>query len=229
MTARRDTKRRGFTLLELMLAISILSVVSVVTYMTFSTVIEAWRRGTAMAEEMHHGDFVIEQIVMAMRSAYYPEADSAPTAYGFWHVDNGDGAEDADEISWVKIGSALVGKEVSFAGSPHRVKLTLEDDEEGRTSVSVRSWRVRGQEEDFDPEDLDPLFLSTKITGFNCRAAFESVDDEIDWLDEWEETNKLPTVVEITLYMEPLDDGEDPVEIKRLLGVRAGELCWTKK
>ncbi|NQU43904.1 hypothetical protein HQ520_11515, partial [bacterium] len=55
-----------------------------------------------------------------------------------------------------------------------------------------------GQPEDFDPEDPDQVeqvFLSGRITGFNCRAAYQRIDDEIEWFDEWEETNKLPTIV----------------------------------
>ena len=135
ISARYNRRRHGFTLLELLLAVSILSVVSVVTYMTFSTVIQAWRRGSAMTEEMHHGDFVIEQIVMALRSAYYPETDVAPTAYGFWHVDNGDGEEDADEISWVKIGSAYDIAVVFIIGAIIQESITIEIACSGRAHV----------------------------------------------------------------------------------------------
>ena len=218
--------RRGFTLLELMLAVSILAAVTTVTYLTFSTVSQAWQRGLALTESIHHGDFVIEQIVLGLRSSYFPETGGDGSEFGFQHEDGGEGWADADTISWVKIGSALIGKEAPYAGSPHRVKLTLEDDDEGRTAVAVRSWRVKGQPEDFDPEEVEPVFLSTRIEGFNCRAAYQIIDDEIDWMDEWEHTNKLPTVVEITLYLEPLEEGGEPVEVRRLLGIRAAVLCW---
>lgn len=222
--------RVGFTLLELMLAVAILAMVTTVTYLTFSTVAEAWRRGMKLTDSLHHGDFVIEQIVMGLRSAYYPETRAGSDQYGFWHDDDGEGEFGSDEIGWVKLGATLVGKDCTYAGSPHRVKLTVEDDDDGRRVVSVTSWRAKGQPEDFDPEDpehVDQVFLSSRITGFNCRAAFERIDDEIDWLDEWEETNKLPRMVEISLYLEPLDDGEPPVEIKRVLGIHAAELCWS--
>lgn len=221
--------RNGFTLLELMLSISILSVVSVLTYLAISTVTDAWRRGMRLTETLHNGDFVIEQIAMAMRSAYYHETTDGTSQYGFWQEDNGEGETDADVISWAKLGGALVGKEMAYAGSPHRVKLTIEDDEDGRPAVSVRSWRVKGQDEDFDPDELDPVFLSTRIQGMNCRTAFESEDGELDWLDEWEETNRLPRQVEITLYVAPLEEGDRPVEVKRLVSIPAAELSWAQK
>ena len=53
-------------------------------------------------------------------------------------------------------------------------------------------------------------------------------DGEIDWLDEWEDelTNKIPTVVEVTLYVDAAQEGEDPIEMKRIIGLRLGALAW---
>ena len=94
--------------------------------------------------------------------------------------------------------------------------------------AAVKAWRLQGQVEDFAPDDIEPMFLSKHITGFNSRMAWEMKDDEIDWLDEWEDdlTNKLPTVVEITLYVEPANEGEEAIELKRIIGLRLGVLAW---
>jgi len=220
--------RLGFTLLELMLAVAILSVVATVTYLTFSTVVNAWQRGMELSDSLHHGDFVVHQLVMGLRSAMYPDSKEVPKLYGFQHQDVGFRADAADTISWVKLGSALVGKNCPYAGSPHRVEFSVMEDESGEPRVAVRSWQLHGQPEDFEPEDVEPLFLPSRITGFDCRAAYRKVDDEIDWLDEWDETNKLPTVVEITLYMEPIEEGGAPIEIKRRVGIPTAALCWRK-
>ncbi len=224
--SKNNNANRGFTLLEIMLAVMILAVVSTVTYMTFSTLVKAWSRGSQLTDELNHGDFVIEQMVDALRSAYYPESLQKDSKYGFWQKDNGDGENAEDEISWVTIGSSLIGRENVYYGSPHRVRLTIEDDEDGDSAIAVRSWRVKGQEKDFDPDDIKPVFLSKEIIGMNCRTAYEMEDGEFDWLDEWEETNKVPRYVEITLYMKPLAEGNDPVEVKRLVHINAGELSW---
>ncbi len=216
----------GFTLLEVLLSVTILSLVSTVTFMTFSAATSAWQRGVTLCDRLHHGDFVVNQLVMGLRSAYYREGGEQPDC-GFQHTNNGDGPEATDEISWVKLGGALVGRDQSYAGSPHRVRFFLADDEEGRRSAAVTSWQINGQPDDFDPDSLDPVFLSSRVKGFNCRAAYElDGNGKINWLDEWIETNKIPSMVEITLYIQPIKDGEPPVELKRVLGLRVAEVIW---
>lgn len=220
---------RGFTLLEVLLAVTILSVVATVTFMTFSAATTAWQRGTALVDRIHHGDFVIHQLMMALRSAYYPEGQGDLPAYGFQHADNGDGPEAEDEISWVKLGGALVGRDQAYAESPHRVRFFLADNENGRRSAAVVSWRIEGQPEDFDPDTLAPVYLSSRVVGFNCRAAWTlDKDGEIDWEDEWTHTNRIPSAVEVTLYIEPVTPGQPPVELKRIVGLRTAELVWSQ-
>lgn len=220
--------RSAFTLLEILLAVTILSLVATVTFTTFSAATTAWQRGTTLADNLHHGDYVIQQLVLALRSAYYPDGagDGAPE-YGFWHEDNGEGESAEDEICWVKLGGAMVGSDASFAETPHRVRFLLGEDEDGDSAAGVIAWRLQGQPEDFDPEDIEPVYLSKRVVGFNCRTAWQMDEDgEIDWLDEWEDTNKIPTIVEVSLYIEPIEEGDDPVELKRIIGLRVGALAW---
>ncbi len=226
---RRRPGPAGFTLLEVLLSITILSVVSSVTFMAFSAASLAWQRGTALADRLHHGDFVMNQLVMGLRSAYYPDAEGDVPAYGFQHRDRGDGAGAQDEISWVKLGGALVGRDQAYAESPHRVRFLMADDASGRRSAAVVSWRLEGQPDDFDPDVLPPVFLSNRVDGFTCRAAWEMNDDgEWDWQDEWSETNRLPRTVEITLYIEPVAEGMPPIELKRILRMRVAEQIWIR-
>lgn len=225
---RQEVSRRGFTLLELLLAVAIMAGVSVVTYLTFSTVVRAWQKGMVLADNLHHGDFAADQLMMALRSAYYPDAVK-DDSYGLWMEDEGEGDGVGDTISWVKLGSSLVGDHCPFAGSPHRVKVTLEEDEDGKEGLAVRAWQLLGVEDDFDPDEIEPLVLSTRVTGLNIRfqdPESEEGEDEIEWIDEWEDTNRIPRVVELTVYTEPLAKGEDPVEIKRIIAIPTAPLSW---
>lgn len=218
--------KKGFTLLEILLAVTILSIVSTVTFMTFSAATTAWQRGTTLVDRLHHGDFVMSQLVMALRSAYYPEG-GVRGEYGFQHIDSGDGPGAQDEISWVKLGGALIGGDQAYAGTPHRVRFFLGDNEKGHRSAAVVSWRLDGQTDDFDPDDLSPVFLSSRVKGFNCRAAWQlNAAGEIDWEDEWTVTNRIPSIVEITLYIEPVVEKDPPVELKRIVGLRVAEVAW---
>ena len=223
----------GFTLLELLLAISILSIVSTVTYMSFTAVVDAWQKGMTMSDELHHADYVVEQLVMGLRSAYFPQAGGTSDEHGFRHEDNGDDAGFSDVISWVKLGNALVGADRSFAGTPHRVEFFVDSEGGDDSAAMIKAWRLYGLPDDFDPEELDPTLLATRITGFNCRMAEDTsddidLDDEelIDWLDEWEETNRLPTMIELTLYMDPLEEGGSPLMVQRVVEIPVSHLSW---
>lgn len=224
--------RRGFTLLELMLAVGILAAVMAVSFLTFGVLTRAWRRGSALGDSLHRGDFVLDQLVMGMRSMYFAERGSEGT-YGFTLEDHGDGPESSDRISWVKIGGALVGQESPLAEAPHRVVFAVEDDAQGNPVAAVRAWRLFGQDTDFDPDrDVEPIYLSRRIVGFNCRVAkpmrSSPEEREIEWLDEWEYSNTVPTAVELTLYLEPLDRGEDPLPIRRVIGIPVAKYAWTR-
>ncbi len=229
-------RRAGFTLIEILLAVSLLAMVTTVTYLAFSTMVKAWQRGTAMSDALHHGDFVMDQLAMAIRSTYFPDAGGATTRYGFHLKNDGEGDETSDVISWVKLGSALVGDDVPYVGTPHRVTFSVDEDDEGTRGALVKGWRLDGQPEDFDPdEDVEPFFISRDVTGLNVRTLSPddiNEDGEFDWQDEWEYTNDLPVAVEITMYVRPQGTGKDEeaTELRRIVQVPVAYLCqpWTK-
>ena len=72
-TAARAS-RSGITLVELLLAITLMAIIASVTYFSFEAGTRAWRTGTEVANNLHHADYVLEQLVMGLRSAYYPDA-----------------------------------------------------------------------------------------------------------------------------------------------------------
>jgi len=207
-----------------------------------------------MADNLNRGEFVMEQIVCGLHSAFYPikqansqtnsATDTNSTAtgaattvssasdYGFVLEDNGEGAQAHDAISWVKTGTALLGPDDPLWRGLHRVKITVEDDEDGRPAVTSRAWRPYGNLLDFKEDDLKPLVISEKVLGINFRVAKEPDTDEgWKWQDEWgaDETNRLPLAVEVVLYMEPLENREEPVEIKRIVEIPVAPLSWSKK
>ena len=236
---RSNRSRSGFTLLEILVAVAILAAITGITFVAFALVTQAWRRGMVLSDDLHHGDFVLEQLVMGLRSAYYRGSSNADSPYGFMIEDEGDNPYSSDKISWVKLGGSLVGRDAPFAGSPHRVQFFVEDDETGASAAAVRAWRLLGQPEDFDPEeDIETVYIARKVTGFNCRMQDPESEDivgqsaqDIEWIDDWEgddRTNRLPKIVEITLWMEPLDDGEPPLELKRVLKIPLAPISWSR-
>src|SRR5450759_2574762 len=66
----------AFTLIELLVAVALLGMAMAMTFTTFYSVAKAWQRGTAMANDMDHGEYVMQQIVCGLRSSFFPPAQA---------------------------------------------------------------------------------------------------------------------------------------------------------
>lgn len=224
--------REGVTLIELLLAVAILGVIATVVAMTLNVGVESWRTGTALADESHHADAVMEQIVMALRSAYYPETKDPTYEYGFTHEDEGEAPDAEDVIGWVKIGNSLIGEDVPWAGASHRVELFLKtDDSDEGPGLYVKAWQLVGQAEDFDPvEDVKPLLISDQIISFDCRMKdpdYKVTSGEpYEWLDEWTASNKIPTHVLISIAVKPQKEKEEPLQYVRCVEMPMAAMSW---
>jgi len=237
-------------MIELLIAVALLGMAMAMTFTTFYSVARAWQRGTALADDLDHGEYVMQQIVCGLRSSFFPPSagpastnaattntantNAAATAqtsagnYGFVLEDNGYGANARDVISWVKTGTALLGLNDPLYKGLHRVRLSIEEDDDAGSAVAVRAWRPYANSITFNPMEIKPHFVSGKVVGLNCRVAKELKGDKWDWMDDWEDeaTNCLPLAVEITLYLEPLDRDEPPVEVQRTVEIPVAPLSW---
>jgi len=222
--ARAKPGRGGFTLLELVMAIMILSIMMLLSFFCFDAVVQSWQAGIEMSDTMGQADHVMEQLASGLRSAYYPDTGAQMEEYGFQFNDGGEGPEARDAISWVKIGRSLVGEDCGFAESPHRVDVWVEDGAKDEVSgLAVRAWRVDLQLDEFEPEeDAAMIGLSPRVVGLNCRMLDKDQpmkDDEPNWQDAWDFSNSIPKAVEITLYMQPAQERDEPVEVKRIVEI----------
>ena len=107
LSSRRLLKTTcGFTLIEVMVSLTIMVTAISIVWMSFSNVINATQKGEKMLDQMHHGDFVMEQLVSALRSAAY--FNRKPKQFEFWLEDETSGSFDADIVSWVTSSSAFI-------------------------------------------------------------------------------------------------------------------------
>ncbi len=256
MSARITEAERGpapaFTLIELLVAVALLGMAMAMTFTTFYSVAKAWQRGTAMADDLDHGEYVMQQIAHGLRSSFFPPSGgqaasnaantnagtngvsatpSSGGGYGFVLEDHGNGVGARDIISWVKTGTALLSLNDPLYKGLHRVRLSIEDDGDAGSAVAVRAWRPFANLITFDPMQITPHFVSGKVVGLDCRVAKEIKGNKWDWMDTWENeaTNCLPLAVEVTLYLEPLDRNEPPVEIRRTIEIPVAPLSWVGK
>ncbi len=223
-----QSRGSGFTLLEVTIAVAVLAMAMTVIVMTFSNISRAWRDGTAAAAGLNHADAILDQLVAGLRSAYYKKARTQPSVYGFWLENDGSGSSARDRISWVKTGSALMDTDSTEASSLHRIVFTVEDDEKGRPCAVVKAWRPFGQPEDFDPDkDVPFTYLSSAVSGFDCEISTNADSfGEIEWEDEWEMTNSIPTHLHLSLYLKPGERGEEPLKVERIVTIPIAPLSW---
>ena len=234
-------QRRGFTLIEVMLAVTLMAIMTLVAFFSFNTVINSWKRSTEMADRMQHADYALSQVVSALRSAWCPSTQSSSGGsdsyiYGFQLTDDGDGEEDSDVIQWTKLGSAIVGNTSTLSETPHTVRLWAAPAER---DMPCGLWVKAGQldliqdedkeDYDFDDDDVfEPYILVTGVQGFNCRVLNKETPYEEDgtpiWEDEWVSSNALPRAVELTFTLEPVEERGDPVRIRRVVEIPLWDL-----
>jgi len=211
-------RRSGFTLLEVLVALVILTSAFTIIYTTFTTTMKAWRDGSTLLEDLRHGDFIMEQLVSALRSSAYFE-DSG-RYYGFRMEDSTAGRYPGDVLSWVTASSAFIPHDSPLARSMHRIEFTIADNNDGDPSVAITAYPYLADEEEID--DAEPWYISTEVEGFDVQ--FYNLEEE-DWEDEWEDTNSVPALVQVTLFMPPLERYDDPVTLSRLIQIPvAGEV-----
>ncbi len=203
-------RRQAFTLLELLIALVILAMCFTVIWRTFAATMNGWTRGNQFLEQLHHGDFVIEQVVSALRSsAYYA---SKPSAYGFW-LDSRGGSLPRDKVSWVTSSTAFVGPRSPLANQLHRIQVTVESSASGKEGFHVTAWPPLADPDEYKPEEWT---TTTKVKGFECEVY--NWDTE-SWEGRWEDTNKIPSLVRVTVYLEPLEKFGEPIKLSRLVEI----------
>jgi prepilin-type N-terminal cleavage/methylation domain-containing protein len=207
-------RKCGFTLLEMLIAISILSMIFATCHLAFSGSINAWRRGSEYLDRQHHSDFAFERISAALRSASFMQNDELD--YGLYHTDNELDGQPADELSWITASPAFVRTPYSLA--PHRLLLTITSEIENTPALAAKAYFPFDQEEQIELTEYRTV--SRSLIGFNCRF-YNTLDEE--WVDEWTTSNSIPSEIEITLYTPPIDENDEPVTFTRILNIPVSE------
>ena len=218
--------RRAFTLVEMLLAVTLVGVITALTLLTFRAVTNGWQVSTDYIDKSQRVDFALNQVVSGLRSLYYPHDGEQNYDYGFYLFDNGDGEEpdESDEIEWSKRGSAIVGTKSAAADTVHRVRLMVleEGNSDYKEPIEVTglyarhcpdvTLRPKDNRDDIDftfanDEMYQPVLIADGIVGFNCRVlkdkeSVESAENDASLFeDTWDASNSVPYKVELTFHM----------------------------
>ena len=206
--------RAGFTLVELLLALAIFSLVMAMAGGAFWSIMRSWRRGSEMLDQLHYGEYAMEQLVSAIRSAaWFP---SKPLAYGFLLDDaGGTGPDAANEIEFTTSGTAFLPPDSPYRNGLHRLSVTVSGSG-GARGLAIQAWPHMTEEEDLDRNAVETVVVTTEVRGFSCEWYDFEADD---WSQDWEETNSLPKLLRVTLTMKPRESDPTPVQLQRVVSV----------
>lgn len=192
----------GMTLIELLLALTLLAMV-IGTALSFMRVAErARQRGEAEEEASRRARLVIERISQTLRSAVVPYKGSSGT-YSF--------QGEAERLAFVTIAGP---------GGPREIRYLVEEDQESKTKQLIEEERIVPGIESFGQGDGDKRVLDRAVGKISFR--YLQGGGEERWAERWEprpvpppspggeaRPPRLPRSVEIRLSLTAQRDGKE--------------------
>lgn len=204
---------RGFTLLEVLLAITILALLITSVYSTWSTTLMAWRRGSDASEVFQRQRVVMDTLTELAQSVVY--FVSSPDLYAVRGTSKPDWG---DTVSFVTASDAALPPSEALDAGMRRVTISMEQDDYGRKYLALVNAPAVSVDESnttsLADSTLQAHVLSTDVSGFYVRYL-----DPRDgtWYDKWEENNLIPSALAFTVYFGQTGGTIPPVGVTRLV------------
>ena len=211
---RSGRSNYGFTLLEVLLALSILAIMGTMIFGSFRSLVDATTRAEKAMDELHLVETLANRISDSLRAAAW--VDSDPEAYEFRH-EAGVGSPPRDTISWVTSRPPFSAQEIEGL---IRVELTIEE-VDGEDALMMRTVSSLWDEEAPEVEDTEFVEITQRIQGLKVWA-YDA--QEQDWVEEWERERQLPLSVAVVLTLTPEEPGARAREIIRQIDLPLANL-----
>jgi type II secretion system protein J len=183
--------RRGFTILEILVALVLFSLVVAAIYSSWMAIVKSTqtaRRVTAAVQRSRSAMRAFETALTCARSFA-----GDPDHY-YFTAENG---EDASLSFVAKLPGSFLRNSRFGDFDVRRVTFSLRPSRDNGTELVLQQMPLL-MEMDIDEQE-HPVVLETHVRNF--EMAFWDPRSG-DWLDEWTETNQLPRMMRITLEME---------------------------
>lgn len=191
-TSGTSSRRQGFTLVEILMAMAIFALVLTAIYATWTAILRGSRVGLEAAAQVQRERVAMQTIEQALTSARSFAADLQH--YGFV-AENG--AEPL--LSFV----ARLPKSFPRSGrfgdfDVRRVAFSLESSPDLEQQLVLRQCPLLME---FDEDEKQhPLVLARHVK----ELLFEFWDPRLnDWVEDWGQTNQLPKMIRVTMAMVP--------------------------
>jgi general secretion pathway protein J len=193
----RSSEQRGFTLLELMLAMALTALLLGMLSAGVYTVVNDWQDDTGKLDATLEKSLVVLQLERALLGSFPHSYVGDDLARHVYFV----GEDDA--LSFVSA--------VSPQRRPGLTAWQLESDNEG---LQLKLTPAFADDPETRFENLDPTLL---LPGYRARFRYllQRNPDEKEWLDEWDGAvqQSLPLAVHVVLTRVDAERDEEPLEI----------------
>jgi len=211
MNWKKHSKRRAFTLIEIMLAITIFSLVLAAIYSTWSLILRASKVGEEAAAQVQRQRIAlrtIEDSFMCIQSF------QSSIQYYTFIVQNGD----APVLSFVARLPDNFLRNGRFDSNLRRLTFTVEAGPDSENDLVLRQNPIL-MDMDQDEQNF-PLVLARNVKSF----AVECWDtNALDWTDEWDDTNSIPPMVRVSLALggkkNDSNSGAPELDITRVIAI----------
>ena len=183
-------RQAGVTLLEILIAITILMMVVAAIYSTWTSILKATRVGLDAAAAAQRERLSMEVIEQALA---YAQMYVANGKFYWFEAENGDDAR----ISFVTRPPKAFPRGGKFGEFDlRRVEFRLRPGDSGQKDLILRQAPLLME---YDEDEVEhPLVLARNVKALE----FSFYDPQKrDWLDEWANTNKVPQVVLVKLTL----------------------------
>jgi prepilin-type N-terminal cleavage/methylation domain-containing protein len=203
----------GFTLLEVMLAVTIMAVVITAVYRSWSAALLAWKRGTQVTDTFQRERVVLETLSELAKSAVF--YGSKPELYVVTGIHS---QTTGDSVSFVTASDVLLPPGEGLAAGMRRVTISLERDRDGNVFLGIVNAPAL-QDPDAASQNLIHV-LSADVVGFVVR--YRDARNGT-WADSWEGQTATPSALEFTVTFRGGSAGTAPVTVVRAVELPAAQ------
>lgn len=187
---QHKNSRRGFTLIEIMVALGIFLMVVAVIYSTWAVVMRATQVGqnaAAQAQRQRIALRTIEDALMCIQSF------QASQRYYYFNVENGE----TPMLSFASRVPDVFPRNGKFGDfNLRRVTFSLEAGYGGEKNLVLRQNPVlMDMDED---EQKNPLVLARNVKKFEVECWDTN---QLDWVTEWVDTNSIPPILRVGMVL----------------------------
>ena len=195
--------QRAFTLLEVMIAITIFSMIIIGIYSTWTVILKGTKAGMSAAANAQRGRIAVRTLQDALLTA---QMFSANYPYYAFVADTSGDFTSLSMVSHLPASFPGVGRYGDQI--VRRVSFTIEPGENNHKSlVMTQGPMMMAQNKEFQPYTL---VLCKDVTLFTLDFWDEQAKE---WSSEWKATNQLPKMVRIAIGMGKGKTGSDPQDL----------------